>query len=93
MQKLKSKAKKIAVGIALAVVLIVLLVQYIVVANLSSRQSSLQVTLQRDTAELEQLQNQYDDIAQNYEDYVEECAHDDGKVKDNEILINYTQNP
>lgn len=84
-----SKIIKISIGIVFAIFFIILLSQYITIANLNAKASSLHRQQAEVAQTLEQKNNQYNDINDNYDKYVEDYARDNyDYVDDGEILFN-----
>lgn len=84
-----SKIIKISIGIVFALFFIILLSQYITIANLNEKASSLHRQQAEVAQTLEQKNNQYNDINDNYDKYVEDYARDNyDYVDDGEILFN-----
>lgn len=67
---------KLTIGIIFAIFFVVLFSQYISMAQLNAKKDKLDAELATTTKQHETLSNEYDNISQNYEDYVEEYVRD-----------------
>ena len=88
-QKTISLLIKASIGIILAVLFVVLLAQYITMAQLGAKQESLDRELETATAQYQELEAEYNNINDNYDEYVEFVTrNNDDYGFDDDVLIN-----
>ena len=84
-----SKVIKISISILFVVFFAILLGQYITMAQLSAKQSKLNDELNSKAEQYQILNDEYENISNNYDEYVTDYSRDNfNYVEDDEILIN-----
>ena len=80
---------KTSIAILFAIFFVILLAQYISIAQLNAKNERLDSELQTANQQYEDLSNEYNSIASNYDDYVEDYVRENyGYGYEGEIVFN-----